>query len=246
MCNFRVGQRQFAGTTQVGGAGGQFDRQFIKGNHFACHGYSTIGQDIQIGRRLESADSTGLDTKAHRIFPSGGNPLTATNNAQNRAECCAGAVGIIAAIDRQANAPAEIAFPIKPAQNHIADITGCLKPAGRFGGLDYLGAGSPPVFFGKVGFLSRFDGIGHLTIFRDHRQTDRNQLVAVRLNKRGTFNRCDKNSRQGAFRLTMVNAGILTRHTSRQAGTTGCQTGPDFRPDPGPVAVLPAFIIKSA
>ena len=178
------------------------------------------------------------------------------DDAKNCTDCRRCAVRIFAAINCDAKALFKIILAVQQTQNDDTQIVGSihtggagrqiLRQIGLLGkayteGTGELGkqfkTGLFPVLTCIVAFFNQTDRLCCQAVFGDIGQADPNQFPLVRYHKRSAFHCCAECSCIDAF-LCMVNDCILIGIADSDFRMAGCHTGPDFRSDPGTIAVL--------
>ena len=206
-----------------------------------------LGQFVEVGRcfRVEGIDRHRADGFADRLDPLRRNAGPPLDDAEDGADRRAGAVGVVAAVDREAEAAAEIPFAVEQPDDREGDVGGRLEPAEIGAVFDDRVAGGFEIVSGLIFADCDADAAGDAAVGRNFRQRDVDQFADVAFDEGGGFQRGGEELRVDAV-IGVVDAGVAPCELQRVIGGAGEEAGPDFGADPGAVAVLPLFVVEGA
>ena len=173
----------------------------------------------------------------------------------------AGAVGVLAAVDRRGDHPAEIVAALQQGQHGQRDIRrGVVAQASRVETLGAVGGAGPlgqaeegaaamvpqdlvaRVAPGQplaVGLHGAADRAGHPAVGGDVRQADLNQLAQVVADEGRTLQGREEHFAPGALAVAVIDDGVLDGVAGRHVGQARRDAGPDLRADERAATVPP-------
>lgn len=170
----------------------------------------------------------------------------AAADAEQRAERCAGAVRVVAAVHGQQQRALEVPFPVEQAEDHKAHVGRGLEPAEVPAVLHERLAHLLPGRALAVGVDHEADAAGDAAVLRDLAQADVDQRGDVGDGKGGALHGGDEDGRPGALAQAVVDAGVLVGEADGLLDQRGIQAGPDLRANPGAVGVAPLLVVDPA
>ena len=205
----------------------------------------------QLGAVLREAavavgDADGLDAVADVGAPVLRNRRHAAHDAHQRAQCRAGAVGIVAAVDGIDQRLLEIARAVQKTQHHEAHVGRRLEPAQIGAVLHQHFAAVLPAYAACMRLADDVHAARHAAVLRNLGKADVQKRVRVVDDERGALHRGDEDGGIGALAEAVIHARVLKRQPDGLLRQRRIHARPHLGANPRAVGVLPFLVVDFA